>query len=150
MAYTRTIAFPSKSTAVHGGDPGWIRHANGPSMTRPSFRKPDLAGLGVGAEEVSTAATIATTIAQLGATFAQLRQQKMDDKAAKNTANAQQQKADADAAAAIAQAATATQKAADVRAKPDEMEKLESNKTVLIGGAIGIAALIGLVIFLRR
>ncbi len=150
MAYERTIAFPSRSTAFHGGDPGWIRHANGPSMTRPSFHKPDLAGLGFGVEEASTAATIATTIAELGKTFAEMRQQKMEGKAAKNAANAQQEKADREAAAAIADAAAATQKAAQIRAQPSVVDEISGNKTMLVGGVIGLAALIGLVVYLRR
>ncbi len=133
MAYTRTIAFNTRSTARHGGDFGWIRHANGRLVS--DVRSGDLRG-------VEAIGTIANTLAQLTATFAQLRQAKMDSKAAKNDAAGQERQA-----AAIA-AENATLAAAQATAQAAALEKVatqgnadgsKSNK-LLIGGA----ALVGL------
>jgi hypothetical protein len=44
MTAYRTIAFDQNTMAYHGGDPGWVRHANTGNLSRPSL-EPDLSDL---------------------------------------------------------------------------------------------------------
>ncbi len=139
--YVDTIAFNTKSSARHGGDPGWIRHGNTEIVTRP-----DSAISGV--EAIGTAATVATTLAQLGKTFMDLRQSKIDTKNAKNAASSAQRKADEAAAAAVAatQAQTAAIQAA--QAAPQEHSQ---TKLILVGaGVLGALVVGGILLFRRR
>ncbi len=138
--YVDTIAFNTKSSARHGGDPGWIRHANGGIVTRPDSNLH-------GVEAIGTAATVATTLAQLGKTFMDLRQSKIDAKSQKSAANAAQRQAEAATAAAIA--ATQAQTAA-VQSQSDQQEHSQT-KLILVGaGVIGALVIGGILLFRRR
>ena len=44
MTVYKTIAFDQNTMAYHGGDPGWVRHANTGNLSRPSL-EPDLSDL---------------------------------------------------------------------------------------------------------
>ncbi len=143
MPYVDTIAFNTKSTARHGGDPGWIRHANGGIVTRPDD--------GVsGPEEIAEAASLATMIASLGKTFVDLRQQKIDTRDAKHAAGDAQAKADAAATAAVA--ATQAQTAAiQAQAKAGAgTQEHSQTKLLLIGSGVVGAVLLGAFFLLRR
>ncbi len=141
MSYVGTIAFNTNSTARHGGDPGWIRHANSGVITRPDS---SFEGLGY-AEGVSAVTNIVTTLAQLGKTFADLRQQKMDTKASRNAAN------DAAEKAAAAERETAASQAQLFQAAQTQTgDKSDSSKTLLIGGGILAAVVLGGIFLMRR
>jgi hypothetical protein len=156
MAYQRTVAFPSRSTAFHGGDPVYIRHANGPFASSITLDNPSLGALGYG-EEAATAASTASTVSTitnainaltaLTGTFMAVRQAKIDSKDQKAASAAAQQQA----AAAQQQAAEAQQAVnAAVQAAQKPADNSGTKKELMIGAAVLGAVLLGGFFLLRR
>ncbi len=154
MAYQRTwTAFNTASSAYHGGDKGWVRHANTGVISRPSYGQPDLEGYenaeaGIGyAEAVAAGVQALATIAQVGIAAKQMQDQTKAQHAAADAAQRQadaaQKTADAVAAAQIQQIEAQTK---EIQESPTRA--LTSNKTFMF--LAGGAALVGLVFLLRR
>lgn len=148
MAYQRSwTAFNTASSAYHGGDAGWVRHANTGVISRPSYGRPDLEGLGW-VEAVGTGVQALATIAQVGLAAKQMQDQTKAQRAqadaAARAADAAQKTADAVAAAQIQQIEAQTK---SIQESPTKA--LTSNKTVLFlaGGAV-LAT--GLYLLMRR
>lgn len=164
MAAVRTYAFQTQGSAFHGGDPGWfIRKANQDVITAPSYGRPDLADLGYGEEAAtagsaaSTAATIAQAVqaaAALAQTGEAIYAQRQQEKQSKAQAEAASRAADAQekANAALVQAQTDQIKAqtASIQTGGSSGGVEKNQKTLLLWGGLGVAALIGLGMVLRR
>lgn len=165
MPYTRTYAFQTQGSAFHGGDPGWfIRKANENVVTAPSYGRPNLAGLGYGEEAAgaaSTAASTASTIAQAVQAAAALAQtgeaiyaQRQQEKQSKAQADAANRAADAQEKqnAALVQAQTDQIKAqtASIQTGGSSGGVDKNQKTLLVWGGLGVAALLAVGWIMRR
>ncbi len=145
MAYQRTwTAFNTASSAYHGGDPGWIRHANTDVISRPSYGQPDLADdLGDAATAIAAGVTALATATQVAMA---IRQQQQDAKASRQQAADASRRADAEqktneevAKAQIEQTKAQTE---TIQAAPTK-EIAKSNQTLyLIGGGLALGAII--------
>lgn len=167
MGYQRTwTAFNTAGSAYRGGDPGWIRHANSGVVSRPSYGRPDLEGLGIYGTEAAGAASTTATVAGEIATITQILsaltqtgmsvyQARQDQKAKKSEAADANRRADQaekqNAEVAQAQLEQTKAQTAAIQAAPTKsaVEAVKNNKTLfLIGGGIAAGAL--LLYFMRR
>ncbi len=142
MSYVDTVAHHTAYAARSGGDPTWIRNANGGRSALVMRNQTD--GLGI---DVSTIATIATTVAELGKTAYEFKANKDAAKDAKDEANAAQ----AAAARQASKLAAEQKRVNDAQIAQISAQTVNTQKLlpIILYSVGGVAALGALFLFMR-